>query len=97
MRGNPKKRLEEIQGELARDREALRIADEQLAFQQGVADDAKTSAVVEATPLAGREHREADGDLQRLRRQAEDLRDRIAMLRAEQDQLLEQMFEEAGG
>ena len=95
LRGNLTKRLEEIRDELARSREALRIADEQVAFQQGVTDDAKTSALVEESPLAQREHREADSDLQRLRRERDELRTSIAALTAEQDELLEQMFAQA--
>ncbi len=97
LRGNLTKRLEDIREELTRSREAVRILDEQVAFQQGVADDAATAAVVEETPLANRERREAGGDLQRLRRERDDLRQCIAALVAEQDQILEQLFEQAGG
>ena len=97
LRGNLTKRLEEIREELTREREALRILDEQVAFQQSVADDAQTNAVVEESPLANRERREADGDLQRLRRQHGEHRQRVAELTAEQDRLLEEMFEQTGG
>ena len=96
LRGNLTKRLEDIRTELVRAREAVRILEEQVAFQQEVVDEAGTAAVVAETPLAHRERREADGDLQRLRRQRDELRDQIAMLVAEQDQVLEQMFEQAG-
>lgn len=96
LRGNLTKRLEDIRTELQRGREALRILDEQVAFQQGVAGDAETNAVVAETPLAHRERREADGDLQRLRTQREQLRAQIAELVAEQDDLLERMFEQGG-
>ena len=96
LRGNLTKRLEEIREELAREREAVRILDEQVAFQQDVADDAQTHAVVDESPLANRERREATGDLERLRRQHGEHRQRIAALTAEQDRLLEEMFEQAG-
>ena len=96
LRGNLTKRLEDIRTELQRGREALRILDEQVAFQQGVAGDAETNAIVAETPLAHRERREADGDLQRLRTQREQLRAQIAELVAEQDDLLERMFEQGG-
>lgn len=96
LRGNLTKRLEDIRTELQRGREALRILDEQIAFQQGVAGEAETNAVVAETPLAHRERREADGDLQRLRTQREQLRIQIAELVAESDDLLERMFEQGG-
>ena len=94
LRGNLTKRLEDIRTELQRGREALRILDEQVAFQEGVAGDAETNAVVAETPLAHRERREADGDLQRLRTQRDELRSQIADLVAEQDDVLERLFEQ---
>lgn len=97
LRGNPSKRLEEIRPELLRARESMRVLDEQVAFQAGIAAEAETNAVVAETPLAHREHREADGDLQRLQRQRNELRERIAALLAEQDELLDRMLEQAGG
>ncbi len=93
LRGNLQKRLEDARRELVRAREALRILDEQVAFQEGVADDATTASVVAETPLAHRERREADSDLQRLRRQRDDLRTAVAMLQAEQDHILDQLLE----
>ena len=74
LRGNLEKRLSDARQELVRAREALQIIDEQVAFQQDVASEAETTAVVAETPLAHRERREADGDLQRLERQRVDLR-----------------------
>ena len=97
LRGNPSKRLEDIRPELQRAREALRIAEEQVAFQQGIAAEAETAAVVAETPLAHRERREADGDLQRLQRQRDELRERVAALLAEQGELLDRMLEQSGG
>ena len=93
LRGNLEKRLSDARQELVRAREALRIVDEQVAFQQGVADETETAAVVAETPLADRERRDAAGDLQRLRRQQNELRDRVAALAAEQDELLDQLLE----
>ena len=96
LRGNLTKRLEDVRTELVRDREALRILDEQVSFQQGVAAEAETTAVVAETPLAHRERREADSDLQRLQTQRDELRARVAALVTEQDELLDRMFEQAG-
>jgi hypothetical protein len=94
LRANLQKRLEDARSELLRAREALSILEEQVAFQQGVADDAETTAVVAETPLAHRERREADGDLRRLRRQRDELRERVAALVAEQDELLDALIEQ---
>ena len=94
LRGNLQKRLEDARIEIVRAREALRIVDEQVAFQQGVTDDAETAAVVAETPLAHRERREADGDLRRLTTQRDELRERIATLVAEQDELLDELLEQ---
>ena len=94
LRGNLQKRLEDARSEIVRAREALRILDEQVAYQQGVADEAETAAVVAETPLAHRERREADGDLRRLTAQRDELRHRIATLVAEQDELLDQLLEQ---
>jgi uncharacterized protein (DUF3084 family) len=93
LRGNLQKRLEDARAEILRAREAVRILDEQVAYQQGVTDEAETAAVVSETPLAHRERREADGDLRRLRAQRDELRDRIAALVAEQDELLDRLLE----
>ena len=97
LRGNLQKRLEDARQELLRARESLRIVEEQVAFQQGVAADAETTAVVAETPLAHREGREAAGDLRRLQEQRDELRARVAALVAEQDELLERMFDAADG
>lgn len=92
--GNLQRRLTEVRDEFARLRESLRILDEQVAFQQGVADEAETRAVVAETPLADREHREAQGDLARLKQQREEAAKAIAALAAEQDDLLERLHEQ---
>ena len=97
LQGNLQKRLEDARSEIVRAREALRILDEQVAYQQGVADEAETAAVVAETPLAHRERREADGDLRRLTTQRDELRHRIATLVAEQDELLDQLLEQGNG
>ena len=87
-------RLADTREELARAREALRILDEQVAYQRGVVDEAETRAVVAATPLADRELREAGDDLRRLQRQHDEARARVAAVVAEQDALLDRMLHE---
>lgn len=91
VQGNVRKRLAEARDEVRRLRETLRVLDEQLAYQQGVADDATTRAMVAGTPLADRERRDAAEDLRRLRRHRDETVGRIAELTAEQDALLDRL------
>lgn len=91
LQGNVKKRLAEARDEVRRLRETLRVLDEQVAYQQGVADDATTRATVAGTPLADRERRDAAEDLRRLRRQRDETAARIEELTAEQDALLDRL------
>ena len=88
-----RKRLSDARDELVRARESLRILDEQVAYLQGLADDAETRALVAGTPLADREHREADQDLRRARRARDEVAAQVAALTAEQDDLLERLFD----
>ena len=87
------KRLEGVRADLAREREALRILDEQVAHVADVAADLEVRAVVAGTPLADREHQVAAGDVRRTRRQRDEVAARVAELAAEQDELLERLFE----
>lgn len=91
VQGNVRKRLAEARDEVRRLRETLRVLDEQLAYQQGVADDATTRAMVAGTPLADRERRDAAEDLRRLRRQRDETAARIEELTTEQDALLDRL------
>ena len=87
-------RLSAISDEIAAEQTQLRILDEQVAFQQDVAEEARIRALVSETPLADREAREAADDLRRLVRSRDEAHGRVAELRAEQDSLLERMFSE---
>lgn len=95
LHSNLQKRLMEVRSEVTVLREGLGVLDEQIAFQQGVAADAATDAVVQG-PLAARESRHADDDVRRTRRQREETAARVAALTAEQDDLLEQLLQRAG-
>jgi chromosome segregation ATPase len=92
--GNLQQRLTEARDELARLRESLRILDEQVAFQQDVADEAETRAIVSETPLADRECREAQDDLRRLKRERQDVAAQMAELASEQDRLLDRLLDQ---
>ena len=92
----PKERLSSISSEIAEAQTQLRILEEQLAFLEEVAEDARIRALVSETPLADREAREAREDLERMRRSVEEGRAAIDTLRAEQDRLLERLFDDQG-
>ena len=88
-------RLAALSAEIAEEQMQLRILEEQLTFQAEVADDARIRALVSETPLADRESHIALDDLRRLERSRDDARRRLEELRAEQDELLERMFEDS--
>ncbi|HVM14367.1 MAG TPA: hypothetical protein VM287_08560 [Egibacteraceae bacterium] len=92
LHGNVEKRLTEVGEDVRRLRETLRVLDEQVAYQQGVADDATTRAAVAGTPLADRERREAVEDHRRLKRHRDETAARIDELTAEQDALLDRLL-----
>lgn len=85
--------LDELATRLARAKQELLVAGEQVAFQSGVVDEAQTRMVVAGTPLADREFREARDDLERLRKHESRTRAEIASLAQERDALLERLFE----
>jgi flagellar biosynthesis chaperone FliJ len=96
LRKDPRRRLSELRKETDRLRERLAVLDEQLAYQQGVADDAEADAAVKGTPLAEREERAAKEDARRTRRERDEIARRLEKLAAEQDELLEGLAETAG-
>jgi len=87
------KSLAEINERLVKAREELHIAEEQLLFQMDVVEEAKTRAIVSETPLADREHQEAQADLGRMMKARDDARERITELKKEQDRLLDRMLD----
>lgn len=91
LHSNVEKRLTEVREEVRRLRETLRVLDEQVVYQQGVAEDATTRAAVAGTPLADRDRREAVEDLRRLRRHRDESAARVDELLSEQDTLLERL------
>lgn len=97
MRSNVEKRLAEVRAESVALRESLRVLEEQVAYQQGLAEDAETRAVVASTALADRARREAADDAHRTRRQRDETAARLTDLLAEQDVLLERLFAESTG
>jgi hypothetical protein len=87
-------RLAVLTNEIAEAQTNLRILDEQLAYVEQVAEDARIRALVSETPLADREYREAREDLERMRRSHAEAADQVRSLREEQDRLLERLLDE---
>lgn len=91
------RRLTELSGRLATLREELVVADEQLAHLAGEADDTRLRALVSETPLADREHREAQKHADAMARHRAGVRSRIEAIERQQDELLERLFAETNG
>ncbi len=91
------RRLTELSGRLATLREELAVTDEQLGHLAGEADDARLRALVSETPLADREHREAQRHADAMARHRADVRARMEPLERQQDELLERLFAETNG
>jgi SMC interacting uncharacterized protein involved in chromosome segregation len=85
------RRLIDVTDRLKRLRSECVVADEQLAFLEEEADDARLRALVSETPLAEAEAREVRRHADALQRQREALRRSIADLEKEQDALLDRM------
>lgn len=80
-------RLRQVRAELA-------VVDEQLAFLADAADDTRLRAMVSETPMADKEHREAQKHADAMARHRGDLVKEIAELQRSQDELLERLFAE---
>ncbi len=77
-------------------RDDLRVADEQLAHFDDEAEDARIRSLVSETPIAEREHREAERHAQAMRRHRDEVAAEIAALEVHQDALLDQLVAEGG-
>jgi hypothetical protein len=100
--GNPREaarireRLARLQDDLRRVRANERVLAEQVAFLDGVADDAETRHLVAQTPLADREWRAARTDRDRHAALLEEARQEVAELLAQRDHLLDRLFDLEG-
>lgn len=95
LRKDPRRRLSAIRDEAERLRSRLTVLDEQLAYQQSVADQTATDAAVADTPLAAREERAASDDARRTRRERREVAERLEALSSEQDRLLDELVDGA--
>ena len=90
------KRLFQAAERLKQLRAELKVADEQLVFLNEAADEARLRALVSETPLADREHREAQKHAEAMSRHRAQLASTILEVERAQDELLDRLVEDAG-
>jgi hypothetical protein len=88
------RRLVDVSDRIKRLRAELAVTEEQLAFLEEEAEDARLRALVSETPLGDAEARDARRHADALARQRDALVRSIATLRREQDDLLDRMSAE---
>jgi len=89
------RRLTEVSSRLRQLRDDLAVSDEQLAHLAETADDARLRSLVSETPLADREHHEAQRHADAMQRHRADLLENIARLERTQDELLDRLMAES--
>jgi hypothetical protein len=89
-------RLTDVAERLVVLRRELSVADEQLAHFADEADEARLRALVSETPIADREHREAQRHADAMGRHRTTLQAEISELERTQDDLLDRMIAEGG-
>lgn len=85
------RRLSDVTHELKRAREELAVVTEQHAALAEAAEEARIRAVVSETPLAEREHRQAQRHADAMARGRDDLIASITALQRSQDELLDRL------
>lgn len=89
------RRLLEVNDRLRRARDELAVLDEQLAVFNDAADEARIRALVSETPLADREHREAQKHADAMLRSRADTLSSITELERLQGELLDRLVIES--
>jgi hypothetical protein len=89
------RRLSEVSSRLRQLRDDLAVSEEQLAHLAEAADDARLRSLVSETPLADREHHEAQRHAEAMQRHRAELLEGIARLEQTQDELLDRLMAES--
>jgi hypothetical protein len=89
------RKLAQVNARLKELRAELGVADEQLAFFVDAAEEARLRALVSETPLAGREHAEAQKHADAMSRHRAEVASSIAELERAQDELLDRLVADA--
>jgi hypothetical protein len=88
------RRLSEVAERLKQLRDELVVAEEQLSHLADAADDARLRALVSETPLAEREHKEAQKHADAMARHRAEVVAAIERLEQRQDDLLDRLTAE---
>jgi hypothetical protein len=88
------RRLSDVGSRLRTAREKLAVVDEQLRAFTDTADDTRLRSLVSETPLADREHRDAQRHADAMTRHRVELVEQIAKLERQQDELLDRLTSE---
>ena len=88
------RRLSESAERLKRLRTELAVVEEQLAFLAEAADETRLRALVAETPLADKEHREAQKHADAMARQKAELLSQVRAVERTQDELLDRLVAE---
>ncbi|MDQ2648824.1 MAG: hypothetical protein M3Z03_04665 [Actinomycetota bacterium] len=89
------RRLSEVATRLRALRDDLAVSEDQLAHLAGTADEARLRALVSETPLAAKEHQEAQRHADAMERHRAEVLDSIAKLEQTQDELLDRLLVES--
>jgi hypothetical protein len=87
------RRLTEVAERLKALRGELNVTDEQLALLADAADDARIRSLVSETPLADREHRDAQRHADAMSKHRAEVAANIERLEHTQDELLDRLME----
>jgi phage terminase Nu1 subunit (DNA packaging protein) len=88
------RKLVEVGEQLQQLRSELVVTDEQFSHFAEAADDARLRALVSETPLADREHHEAQRHVDAMGRHRAEVQSTIERLERRQDELLDQLTAE---
>jgi hypothetical protein len=89
------RRLSDVSARLKRLRAELQVIDEQTLFLADAADEARLRALVSETPLADKDHRDAQKHADAMARQRENVLASIGELQKVQDELLDRLVAES--
>jgi hypothetical protein len=89
------RRLREVSERLKQLRTELVLTDEQVSHFNDAADDARIRALVSETPLADREHHEAQRHADAYERHRSEVQTSIEQLERKQDELLDRLADES--
>ena len=90
-RAQVERRLRDVGERLTKLRQELAVTEEQLIQLTDEADDARLRALVSETPVAQKEHREAQRHADAMSRHRTELVDAIERLERSQDDLLDRL------